>query len=32
MKPRELSVCGLAAVRALFERDPEAIRRLFFDE
>ncbi|HEY9154776.1 MAG TPA: RNA methyltransferase [Opitutaceae bacterium] len=32
MKPREISVCGLAAVRALFERDPEAIRRLFFDE
>jgi TrmH RNA methyltransferase len=32
MKPREISVCGLAAVRALFERDPDAIRRLFFDE
>jgi len=32
MKPREISICGLAAVRALFEKHPEAIRRLFFDE
>jgi RNA methyltransferase, TrmH family len=26
-----LRVCGLAAVRALFERDPERIERLFFE-
>lgn len=32
MKPREISVCGLPAVQALFESNPDAIRRLFFDE
>ncbi len=32
MKPRELSICGMAAVRALFEKEPDSIRRLFFDE
>lgn len=28
----ELKLCGLAAVRARFDRDPESILRLFFDE
>jgi len=31
MKPRELAVCGLPAVRALFARDAAAIQRLYFD-
>lgn len=31
MKPDELAVCGLAAVRALFARDAAAIKRLYFD-
>jgi RNA methyltransferase, TrmH family len=31
MKPNEHSVCGLAAVKALFARDANAIKRLFFD-
>jgi RNA methyltransferase, TrmH family len=28
----ELNLCGLPAVQARFARDPESIRRLFFDE
>ena len=28
----ELKICGLAAVKARFERDPGSILRLFFDE
>jgi TrmH RNA methyltransferase len=32
MKNDELRICGLAAVRARFERDPASIVRLFFDE
>ena len=31
MKPNELAVCGLPAVRALFARDAAAILRLYFD-
>jgi len=31
MKPKEHTVCGLAAVKALFARDAGAIKRLFFD-
>ncbi|PTY08475.1 RNA methyltransferase [Opitutaceae bacterium EW11] len=31
MKPKEIPVCGLAAVQALFARDPAAIKRLYFD-
>ncbi len=31
MKPNELTVCGLASVRALFARDAGAIKRLYFD-
>jgi TrmH RNA methyltransferase len=31
MKSNEIAVCGLAAVRALFARDADAIRRLYFD-
>jgi RNA methyltransferase, TrmH family len=31
MKPKEQTVCGLAAVKALFARDAGAIKRLFFD-
>jgi len=31
MKPRELAICGLPAVRALFARDAAAILRLYFD-
>lgn len=31
MKTKEIPVCGLAAVRALFEKDPDSIKRLFFD-
>ena len=31
MKPNEIAVCGLAAVRALFAQDADAIRRLYFD-
>jgi len=32
MKPKEIPVCGLSAVQALFEKNPEAIKRLFFDQ
>ena len=31
MKPNELTVCGLTAVRALFATDAGAIKRLYFD-
>jgi RNA methyltransferase, TrmH family len=31
-RARELMLCGLVAVRARFERDPAAIKRLYFDE
>ncbi len=31
MKPKEQTVCGLAAVKALFARDAGAIKRLYFD-
>lgn len=31
MKQPELRICGLTAVRARFERDPESVERLFFD-
>ena len=31
MKPKEITVCGLAAVRALFAKDAGAIQRLYFD-
>jgi TrmH RNA methyltransferase len=31
MKPKELTICGLAAVQARFARDPGSIRRLYFD-
>lgn len=31
MKPKELTICGLAAVRARFAREPGSILRLFFD-
>jgi TrmH RNA methyltransferase len=31
MKTEELRLCGLAAVRARFERDPASIIRLYFD-
>src|SRR3954454_13797989 len=31
MKPAELKVCGLAAVRARFARDAGSIQRLYFD-
>jgi TrmH RNA methyltransferase len=31
MKPKEHTVCGLVAVKALFARDAGAIKRLFFD-
>ncbi len=29
---KELNLCGLAAVRSRFEREPASIKRLFFDE
>ena len=32
VKNDELRLCGLAAVRARWRRDPQSIRRLFFDE
>ncbi|MBM3874602.1 MAG: RNA methyltransferase [Verrucomicrobia bacterium] len=32
MRSDEVVLCGLAAVRARFARDPDSIRRLFFDE
>ncbi len=32
MRHDELVICGLSAVRARFARDPDSIRRLFFDE
>ncbi len=31
MKTEELKLCGLAAVRARFERDPASVVRLYFD-
>lgn len=31
MSRREIPVCGLAAVQALYSKNPDAIRRLFFD-
>ena len=31
MKGREIPVCGKAAVQAVFDRDPAAIKRLYFD-
>src|ERR687891_526871 len=31
MKPTELKLCGLAAVRARFARDAGSIQRLYFD-
>src|ERR1041385_6577555 len=31
MKPAELKLCGLAAVRARFARDAGSIQRLYFD-
>jgi TrmH RNA methyltransferase len=31
MQPKELTICGLAAVRAQFATDAAAIKRLFFD-
>ena len=31
MKDSEITICGLAAVRARFQRDPGSIVRLFFD-
>lgn len=31
MQPKEITICGLAAVRAKFATDPGAIKRLFFD-
>jgi TrmH RNA methyltransferase len=31
LKPDELKICGLAAVRARFERDAASIQRLYFD-
>ena len=32
MKTKEIPICGLAAVQALFEKDPMAIKRLYFDQ
>jgi TrmH RNA methyltransferase len=32
MKDHEITICGLPAVRARFERDPGSIIRLFFDQ
>ena len=32
MHKNELTLCGLAAVQARWQRDPAAIKRLFFDE
>jgi RNA methyltransferase, TrmH family len=31
VKPKEITICGLAAVRAQFEADPASIKRLHFD-
>lgn len=31
MKAKELTICGLAAVKARFQKDPSSIQRLFFD-
>lgn len=31
MSPREMPVCGLAAVQSLYSKSPDAIKRLFFD-
>ena len=32
MRKEELAICGLSAVRSRFEKKPNSIRRLFFDE
>lgn len=32
MKKPELTLCGIGAVKARFERDPASFKRLFFDE
>ena len=32
VKPKEITICGLAAVKAQFESDPDSIKRLFFDQ
>jgi len=32
MRPKELSICGLSAVRSRFEADPSSIKRLFFNQ
>jgi TrmH RNA methyltransferase len=31
VKPKEITICGLASVRAQFEADPQSIKRLHFD-
>jgi RNA methyltransferase, TrmH family len=31
MRPKEIPICGWAAVQAVFEQKPETIKRLFFD-
>lgn len=31
MRTKEIPVCGLAAVQALFDKDPGAVKRLYFD-
>ena len=31
MKTKEIPVCGLSAVQALYSKNPDAIKRLFFD-
>jgi TrmH RNA methyltransferase len=31
MRPKEIPVCGLAAVQAVFAKNPDAIKRVFFD-
>jgi TrmH RNA methyltransferase len=32
VKPKEITICGLPAVKAQFESEPKAIKRLFFDQ
>lgn len=32
MKTKEIPVCGLAAVQAVFQKDPASIKRLYFDQ
>ncbi len=32
MRPKELAICGLSAVRSRFESDPLSIKRLFFNQ